>query len=370
MKVYIGIDAHSTNYTLSSYNSEADDCTNAVTLKPEYEGIVKYAKKIKEMHGPNTAVLCGYEAGCLGYTLYKQLTDAGVACVIMAPSTIATVQHNKKHGKKTDKRDACSIAKALAYGLYSKVYVPDEHDVDVREYIRMRSDHKKALKKIKQQILAFCLRNGYLYTETAKWTQKHISWLRSVEMRSMQRETLDEYMIAYDTFINYLDQIDTRIEEIAQEDRYKNKVAVLRCLKGIDTLTALALVSEISDFSRFSKADQFASYLGLVPGQDSSSDNMKYLGITKAGNSHLRTLLVEAAQTYSRGSAAVKSKALKSRQSGNDEQVIAYADKAKVRLSKKFRKLQARGVKYSVATAAIARELACFTWGLMTDHIN
>ena len=97
---------------------------------------------------------------------------------------------------------------------------------------------------------------------------------------------------------------------------------------------------------------------------------MKYLGITKAGNSHLRTLLVEAAQTYSRGSAAVKSKALKSRQSGNDEQVIAYADKAKVRLSKKFRKLQARGVKYSVATAAIARELACFTWGLMTDHIN
>ena len=117
MKVYIGIDAHSTNYTLSSYNSEADDCTNAVTLKPEYEGIVKYAKKIKEMHGPNTAVLCGYEAGCLGYTLYKQLTDAGVACVIMAPSTIATVQHNKKHGKKTDKRDACSIAKALAYGL-------------------------------------------------------------------------------------------------------------------------------------------------------------------------------------------------------------------------------------------------------------
>ena len=117
-------------------------------------------------------------------------------------------------------------------------------------------------------------------------------------------------------------------------------------------------------------ADQFASYLGLVPGQDSSSDNMKYLGITKAGNSHLRTLLVEAAQTYSRGSAAVKSKALKSRQSGNDEQVIAYADKAKVRLSKKFRKLQARGVKYSVATAAIARELACFTWGLMTDHIN
>ncbi len=248
--------------------------------------------------------------------------------------------------------------------------MPDEHDVDVREYIRMRADHKQALKKIKQQILAFCLRNGYLYPETAKWTQKHISWLRSIEMRSTQIETLDEYMIAYDTFINYLDQIDARIEEIAQEDRYKNKVAVLRCLKGIDTLTALALVSEISDFNRFSKANQFAAYLGLVPGQDSSSKNVQYLGITKAGNSHLRTLLVEAAQTYSRGSAAVKSKALKSRQSGNDEQVIAYADKAKVRLSKKFRKLQARGVKYSVATAAIARELACFTWGLMTDHIN
>lgn len=370
MKVYIGIDAHSTNYTLCSYNTQNDQAFYQMQTEPDYRKIVDYVNKIKDLYGHNTSVLCGYEAGCLGYTLYKQLMAEHIDCVIMAPSTITTVQTNKKRRRKNDKRDAEAIARALGFGLYQKVYVCDEHDTEVRDYIRMRDDHKLQLKKLKQQINAFCLRNGHIYSEGRKWTAKHIEWLRKTDMSSLQRETLDEYLLTFDVLSRELADMTARIEEFAQEERYKDVVSRLRCLKGIDTLTALALAVEVSDFKRFSKANGFACYLGLVPGQDDSASSQKNLPITKAGNTHLRMLLIEAAQTYSRGSSSNKSKALKAKQAGNDSKIIAYADKAQYRLTKKFKKMQARGMKYGVITTAVARELSCFVWGMATDHIN
>ena len=370
MKVYIGIDAHSTNYTLCSYIIEEDKSFYQIQVEPDYRKIVDYVKKIKELYGRKTEILTGYEAGCLGYTLYKQLTGKHINCVIMAPSTITTVQTNKKRRRKNDRRDAEAIAQALAFKQYKAVYICDDHDIEVRDYIRMRDDHKLQLKKLKQQINAFCMRNGYVYTEGRKWTEKHIKWLRNVEMSVLQRETLDEYLLTFDVLSQRLADMTKRIEEISSEDRYKETVSKFRCLKGIDTLTALALTSEVSDFNRFPKADSFAAYLGLVPGQDDSANSRKDLPITKAGNTHLRLLLVEAAQTYSRGSAYNKSKTLKAKQEGNDKEVIEYADKAQYRLTRKFKKMQSRGVKYGIITTAVARELACFVWGMATNHIN
>ena len=127
---------------------------------------------------------------------------------------------------------------------------------------------------------------------------------------------------------------------------------------------------EVGDFNRFASANQFAAYLGLVPGEDSSGDDKSRLGITKAGNRHVRQLLTEAAQSYSRGQIGHKSKALKARQAGNSPQVIAYADKANERLRRKFYKMVlGKSKKHNVAKTAITRELACFMWGMMTDNI-
>ena len=370
MKVYIGIDAHSTNYTLCSYNPQNDQSFYQMQIEPDYHKVVDYVKKVKVLYGRNTTVLCGYEAGCLGYTLYKQLTAEHIDCVIMAPSTITTIQTNKKRRRKNDKRDAEAISRALGFGLFQKVYVCDEQDTEVRDYIRIRDDHKLQLKKLKQQINAFCLRNGYLYSEGRKWTIKHVQWLRTVELSFLRRETLDEYLLTFDILCRELSDMTSRIEEFAQEEKYKEPVSKLRCLKGIDTLTALSLVVEISDFNRFSKADGFACYLGLVPGQDDSACTQKNLPITKAGNIHLRTLLIEAAQSYGRGSASNKSKTLQAKQKGNDNKAIAYADKAQYRLTKKYKRMQARGMRYGVITSAIARELSGFVWGMATNHIS
>ena len=167
-----------------------------------------------------------------------------------------------------------------------------------------------------------------------------------------------------------ISRLDMRIEELASEEEYRNKVDRLLCFKGIQTYTALSVIVETGDFNRFESAEKYASYLGLAPGEHSSGDEQTRLGITKAGNKHVRTLLVEAAQCFNRGQIAKKSKSLAARQCGNSPRIIAYADKANERLRRRYVRMTLnRGKKHNVAKTAIARELACFIWGMMTDNI-
>ena len=159
------------------------------------------------------------------------------------------------------------------------------------------------------------------------------------------------------------------VEELACSEAYKENVHKLSCFIGVKTVTASAVLTEVGDFNRFSSAQHFASYIGLTPGEDSSGSDQNRLGITKAGNRHVRCLLVEAAQSYCRGQIGFKSKALKARQDGNDPEVIAYADKANERLRRKYYRMVLKSNKRSnVAKTAVARELACFR-GMMTGNI-
>jgi transposase len=361
------MDVHTTNYTLCCYSIEKDKIFSATTLTPDYKNIVKYINQVKMNNGDDCHVVCGYEAGCLGYSLYNQLIWSGIDCVILAPTTMATTGMNK--GIKNDKRDAANIAKCLAYNTYSAVYVPTEEDNAVKEYIRMRNDAKDILKRIKQQILAFCTRHGKLFTEGAKyWTQKHIAWLKKLDFgNAILQETLQEYLSLYYQASDKVELFDKRIAELANTERYREKVRKLSCFIGIKAHTALSTIVETGDFNRFPTAQHYASYLGLVPGEDSSGSAIRRTGITKAGNSQVRKLLVEAAQCYSRGPVGAKGKALKDRQSGNDPVVIAYADRANNRLKRKCYRIMLKS-KRNIAVTAVARELACFIWGMMTDN--
>ena len=183
---------------------------------------------------------------------------------------------------KTDKRDARLIAQCLCYGGYHPVYIPTGEDDAVKEYLRMRDDHKLALKRLKQQINAFVLRHGHSYTGT-KWTIKHVAWLKKVELDPIYRETLNEYMASYEEQETKIERYDKRIEEIASEARYQEKVKKLVCFLGVRTHTALSLIVETGDFNRFAKGNTYAAFLGLAPGEHSSSENVNRLGISKAG---------------------------------------------------------------------------------------
>lgn len=367
----IGMDVHSTNYTLCAMEpviGEEDRIFANIQVTPDYKNILMFIENLKLKLGLDNEydIQCGYEAGCLGYSLYNQLTNAGVKCVVLAPTTMLTPQGTRI---KTDARDAQMIAQCLAYGGYHAVYIPTEEDDSVKEYIRMRDGHKLALKKVKQQINAFCLRHGHHYAGT-KWTLAHWKWLKQLELSAIYRETLNEYMASYEEQTAKIERFDARIEETASQEKYQEKVKRLGCFLGIKTHTALSLIVETGDFERFAKGNTYAAYPGLAPGENSSGEKVSRTGITKAGNSHLRLLLTEAAGGICKGAAGHKSKDLRARQNGNAAEVIAYADKANTRLRSRYYKFIRHGKKRNAAVAAVARELACFVWGMMTDHIE
>jgi len=368
----IGMDVHSTNYTLCAMEpiiGEDDRIFANIQVTPDYKNILMFIENLKQKLGPDKEydIQCGYEAGCLGYSLYNQLTAANVTCVILAPTTMLTQQGQRV---KTDARDAWMIAQCLAYGGYHAVYIPTKEDDSVKEYLRMRDDHKIALKKIKQQIHAFCLRHGHHFAAT-NWTIAHWKWLKNLELDDeMYREVLNEYMASYEEQTAKIERFDRRIEELALQECYQSKVKRLECFLGIQTHTALSLIVETGDFERFAKGNTYAAFLGLAPGENSSGDKVRRTGISKAGNSHLRRLLIESAGGICKGVVGHKSKALRARQNGNTAEVIAYADKANTRLRSRYYKLIRHGKARNVAVAAVARELACFVWGMMTDNIG
>jgi len=369
--IKIGLDVHSKTYTICAMEpliGQEDRILAKLEVSADYKNIILFINDLKLKLGTDNEydIECGYEAGCLGYSLYNQLTSCNVKCTILAPTTMLTPQGIRV---KTDARDAHMIAQCLSYGGYRPVYIPTEEDNDVREYLRMRDDHKTSLKKIKQQINAFCLRYGHYY-EGTKWTVTHISWLRKLDLSPLCRETLDEYMASYDEQTAKIERFDKRIEEIAEESKYQEKVKKLGCLLGIKTHTALSLIVETGDFNRFRKGNTYAAYLGLAPGERTSGEHVNRTGITKAGNTHLRRLLIEAARGICKGAVGHKSKELRSRQEGNPADVIAYADKANTRLRSRYYRYIRHGKNKHVAVAATARELACFVWGMMTDNID
>ena len=225
----IGMDVHSTSYTLCAMEpvlGGEDRIFANIQVTSDYRNVIQFIDKLKEKLGSSDSysIECGYEAGCLGYSLYHQLTKSGVKCTILAPTTMLTQQGKRV---KTDKRDAVMIAQCLSYGGYHAVHVPADKDVSVKEYLRMRDDHKVALKKIKQQINAFCLRQGYFYAGN-KWTIKHLNWLKKLVLSDLYRETLNEYLTSYEEQIAKIERFDKRIEKIRIIRRMsKNSVVYL-----------------------------------------------------------------------------------------------------------------------------------------------
>ena len=366
--IHIGIDVHKETYSLSSFIFSTNQHFGETRIEGKNSLVIRYVQHLIKEH-EECEVLCGYEAGPTGFGLYRDLVKADIPCVVMAPTTLPKAPGARV---KTDKLDARELARHLAYGTYKAVHVPTPEDEAVKNFTRLRNTRVLALKKAKQNLTSFLLRMSRSYNEGKTcWTKIHLTWLRQQKFSDeVDQEAFDEYLQEVFDQMEKVRRFDDRIEELAVQDAYREKVARLCCIKGIQTHTALSVVSEIGDFTRFANAPQFSAFLGLVPGEDSSGQREHRTGITKTGNSRLRLLLVEASQLFGTwGVHGAKSKRLLARQKGQDPAVIAYADKATRRLHGVYRRLVSKGVHHNKATVAVARELSCFIWGMMTDHI-
>ena len=234
--VFVGMDVHKESFTFCAYTIDAEKGSHFQRTEADYKNVLKYLESLRTVYGNDANFICGYEAGCLGYTLYHQLTEHHVNCVILAPTTM--LEQRSKRRIKTDRRDAEIIAKCLAQHNYSPVHIPTATDEETKEFLRMRDDHKLALKKVKQQILAFCLRHNYRYDGNSHWTAAHIKWLKSLNPEALYKEILDEYLLTYTTLSDKLERLDKRIEELASKDEYRESVKKLCCFIGIKTHTA------------------------------------------------------------------------------------------------------------------------------------
>ena len=366
--VYVGMDVHKDSYSICCYKAKEDKFYYEKKVKAETKRVIKYLESVKEIFGEETIFFCGYEAGPTGFGLYRDLEKEGYACVVMAPTSLKKSANQKV---KNDRVDARYLAKTLFTKDYSAVNVTTEEEEAIKEFCQMRLSIQTELKESKQKLLSFLLRQGKKYEESGYWTIKHKNWLSKLEFENqLLKEIFDEYMISVNANEQRLKTIENRLKEIAKEKVVKEKVDKLVCFSGIETLTAVTIVSTVGDFNRFSSAYHFSKYLGLTCKEDSSGGRERRLGITKSGSKNLRRLLVESAKSIKKTNLkGKKSRRLLERQQGKDPLVVAYADKCRYRIRHKIAHLELRGKSANVATTAAARELACFIWGMMTNNI-
>lgn len=363
--VYVGIDVHKATFSACCYFPNERGYFAEDTFQGSTEKVLEYLQVVRDSCEGELEFHCGYEAGCRGYSLAKDLLAKGIDCAVMAPTTIDKPSDNSK--KKTDRLDARLLARALCNGSYRKVHVPDDHDLMAKERIRMLQFHRKHLREMKQAVCSLLLRHGKVYDAgKSYWTQKHVSWIKGMYSDPVFGTALEEYMDTIGKYIDKISRLEGEILKLTEDETYRGTIDRICCLKGIDRISAMTFACEIADFMRFDSAKVFPAYLGLVPGDHSSGGKAGKLGITKLGNSVLRRLAVECTRAAVRGLPGFKSKKLAERQKGCDSRTIAYADRGTERMQRRYIHLISSGKNVNEAVTACAREYVCFIWGLAT----
>ena len=273
--VYVGMDVDKEKIIVAKLGARSAGSGEERVIANKPAAVKKYFTAVVKEGGD---VMATYEAGCFGFGLYRQLTELGVACLVAAPGLIPRKPSDRV---KTDRRDARALALALRAGQLSGIHIPTKQDESVRDFLRMYEDLRGDLRKTRQRVLHFLLRRGIRYEHGGPWTERHKQWLSTLEFEGdLDRQTLDVYLAHLVELESKCGELAGRVEEIGEGERYREPVKRLKAFKGIKTLIALSLVADIGDFRRFSSAQAFMAFLGLVPSEHSSGGKRRQGGIT------------------------------------------------------------------------------------------
>jgi transposase len=301
-----------------------------------------------------------YEAGPTGYGLCRLIEGLGHTCQVVAPSLIPRRAGDRV---KTNRRDALSLAKLLRADELTAVWVPDEHHEAMRDLSRAREAAVKDLTAKRQQISSLLLRHGLYYAGKKTWGRKHRMWLAQLKLAHHgTRLAFEELMAAEREAQARVDRLAAAIREAVPDWSLAPLVTALMAMRGVELVTAVTVLTEIGDLSRFSSPRELMGYLGLVPSEDSTGSDVRRGRITKAGNKRVRRVLIEASWSYRHPPRV--SIALQARVAAAPEPARRIAWKAQTRLSARYRALTRRGKLPTVAVTAIAREMAGFIWDI------
>lgn len=360
---FIGLDAHKQTITAAILRP-GDRKPELITFDNTSQSLLRFVKKQrKAAEGPLRAC---YEAGPLGFGLKRTLDGLELPTDVIAPSQIWVKPGDRI---KTDRRDAEKLVRQLKADMLTVVRPPTEEEEAVRDLCRAREDAKHDQTAARNRLTKFLLRKNKHYDSGKKaWTAAYEEWLSSLKFEiEADRIIFDNYLTAVRQATERVSALITKLEAFAQREPYADMVAALRCFRGIDTVTAMTLVTELHGFERFESPRQLMAYLGLVPSEHTSDTKVHRGSITKAGNGHVRRVLVEAAWHY-RHLPRCGSQ-LRKRRSGQLPSVIEHADKAMRRLHKRWFRMRECNKPGPKIVVAIARELVGFLWAVLTETI-
>lgn len=356
---FLGLDVHAE--TIAVAVAEPDGEVRSLGIIPNREESVR--KLIKKL-GPAEQLQACYEAGPTGYVLYWQLTSLGVKCEVVAPTLVPVKPGDRV---KTDRRDARKLAQSYRAGDLTAVWVPDAAHEALRDLVRAREAAKQDQLRARHRLSKFLLRHGRRASAGIKpWTLKYMQWIRQ---QVQFEQPAQEY-----TRLDYLHEVEhanDRIGRLEEAIREAVKLAprpmqevmhALQGLRGIAQISAVTIVSELGQISRFDRARQLMGYSGAVASEDSSGKRVQRGPITKTGNAHLRRVVMEAAWSY-RHRPAIGA-ALRKRQEGLSQEVKEIAWKAQHRLHKRYRSLVGAGKDKRKVVTAVGRELLGFIWAI------
>jgi transposase len=355
---FIGLDVHKDTIAVAVADEGAKGEVRFHSTIPNTSEAIR--RLVSRLSGPGVRLSFCYEAGACGYGIYRQLQQLGAECLVIAPSMMP-----RRPGEriKTDRRDAITLARLLRAGELTAVWVPDEGHEAVRDLVRARRQAKDDLTAAKLTLLSFLLRQDRRFPGRSTWSQAHWRWLWQQAFASPHHQLVfGEGIRRIEEAQARCDRLDLALAEAVAGWSLAPLVEALQALRGVGLVVAATLVAEIGDLSRFETPKQLMSWLGLVPSERSSSTRRRRGGITKSGNGHARTMLVEAGWSYRLP--AREAARYRPRVEGLPDAIRAVAWRAQVRLCQRFRRLMAAGKPLPKVTTAIARELAGFVWDI------
>jgi transposase len=353
----VGLDVHARSVAAAAIDGVTGELVQA-KLTPSHDHIRSW---VQALPGP---VAVTYEAGPTGFDLYRALTGAGIRCEVAAPSKL---QKPSGERVKTDAKDALHLARLLRLDEITAVSIPSVDQEAARDLVRAREDCRGDLMRARHRLSKLLLRHGIVYYGGQAWTGKHDAWLRHEALPQLStRATRLTFDSDYETVLTVKarrDRLDTAISEMAADSEFTDMVHRLGCLRGISTLTGFALAVEIGDWHRFT-GNTIGSFVGLVPSEHSSGTSRVQGPITKAGNTHVRRLLVEAAWHHRARYTVGKTMRERWELAPAAAAAQARGDEGNRRLHHRWVKFIDRRKKNTIANVAIARELAGWCWSL------
>jgi len=290
--IYVGLDVHKKSWSVTLFSDEFE--LKTFTQPPKPDVLVNYLNQ----HYPGAQFKAIYEAGFSGFWVQRELSKLGICCEIIHPADVPTSDKEKR--QKTDKMDSRKLSRVCKSKDARGIYIPTEEQQEERNLLRVRQKIIRDTTRVKNRIKFYLMYQGIdtSFFEGRKWTRKYISLLKEIELVTPSGTfALQTYIEELDNLEKQSSKLDLGVRELSKTDSYRENVELLCSVPSIGITSAMIILTEIGEITRFKTFDDLCSFFGLIPNTHSSGDNERVGHMTRRGNQFLKSIIIECAWT-------------------------------------------------------------------------